>query len=70
MPVDGLEVEVKPWRAAIDDHSHTAPVGFPEGADLKELPEAAAHHMVSIVGAYPEALEQGWIGPNRTVLAW
>ena len=67
--LDGIEVEVEPWRAAIDDHPHTAPVGFPEGADLKELAEAAAHHMVSIVGAYPEALEQGGIGPGWMVLA-
>ena len=45
-------------------------MGLPEGADPKKLAEAAAHHTVSIVGAYPEALEQGGIGPGRMVLAW
>ena len=68
--LDGIEVEVEPWRAAIHDHPHPTSVGFPEGADLKELAEAAAHHTVSIVGAYPEALEQGGIGPGRMLLAW
>ena len=47
-----LEIELKPWRAAIHDHTHPTAMGFTEGADAEEIAEAAAHGLNALQRAY------------------
>ena len=41
--LDRFKIQLQPGRAAVDDYANPAAMGFAEGADPKEISEAAAH---------------------------
>jgi hypothetical protein len=46
---------VTPSSRPLDDDTDAAAVGFPEGADAKEVAEAAAHGLYALGRAYKPA---------------
>ena len=56
-------IKIKPRRAAVHDHADAPAVGFAEGADPKELTEAAAHGRSALGRAYKLGFAGGMAQP-------
>jgi hypothetical protein len=61
--LDRLQIELEPRRAAVHDHADAPTMGFAEGADPKELTEAAAHGRSALWRAYKLGFAGGMAQP-------